>query len=54
MSESIEALIKAYIYKGDSGIKMKIPREPHKAARLSYVTPATMFRWAAEANDRIV
>lgn len=54
MSESIQTLIKACIYRGDSGIKMKMPTEPHKTARLSYVTPATAFRCAAEADDRVV
>lgn len=54
MSESLQALIKARIYTGDSGIKLKRLREPHKAARLSYVTPATRLRCGAGADDHIV
>lgn len=54
MSESVQALIKVCIYGGDSGIKITMPREPHKAPRLSCVTPATALRCAAEADDRIV
>lgn len=35
-SETIQALIKACIYRGDSGIKMEMPAQPHKTAQLPY------------------
>lgn len=51
MSESIQALIKACVCRGESGINMEMPTESHKTAPVSYVTPATMFPRAAEASD---
>lgn len=50
MSESIQALTKACVCKEKSEINMEMPTEPHKTAPVSYVTPATMFSCAAEAD----
>lgn len=53
MSESIQALIKACVCRGGSGINMEMPTEPHKTAPVSYVTPATMFPCAAEVDGML-
>lgn len=50
MSESIQALIKACVCRGESGINMEMPPEPHKTVPVSCVTSATTFPCAAEAD----